>query len=331
MIKQQSKQAMDLIRNNCFPNDVVIIDGQGRSGKNLIAVLLSTMKKVGKMRLDSQIDYVPRYWSLGKMTEDAAIVALRTEFDEKLYYDAISRDVNFRKDDYSGVFKQGRIWPYIKRLFISAGPETRDQIISDQRIFQEMTHDGIQFFDLYIKVLGPRLKFIHVIRNPIHNIFEQNRRGLGDRIGLDPTELQLVFSFQGHSVPLMALGAEELWLKGNELERLTVMVNAMFRKNCHSLNKFRTIYPDQILILEFERFVQEPGKSLRKIENFIGQPFERQANRILRREKCPRIIGDNFVTERVSAIRSKLGVDYQSILDEMLLSYDQLILEMGLP
>lgn len=105
MNKQQSSETIHLMRNNCFPNDVVIIDGQGRSGRNLIAVLLSSMKSVGKMRLDSQIDYIPRYWSLGKMTEDAAIVALRTEFDEKLYYDAISRDVNFRKDDYSGVFK----------------------------------------------------------------------------------------------------------------------------------------------------------------------------------------------------------------------------------
>ena len=330
MNKKQSSDTVHLIRNNCFPNDVVIIDGQGRSGKNLIAVLLSSMKSVGKMRLDSQIDYIPRYWSLGKITEDAAIVSLRTEFDEKLYYDAISRDVNFRIDDYSGVFKQGKIWPYIKRLFINAGPETRDKIISDKRIFQEMTHNGIQYFDLYVKALGDRLKFIHVLRNPIHNIFEQNRRGLGDRIGSDPTELQLVFAYGEYSVPIMALGVEELWLKGNQLERLTLMVNAMFRKDVFSLNKFSALYSEQIFILEFEQFTQEPAKFLRKIECFIGQPFERQANKILRREKCPRIIGDNFVSERVLAIRSKLGADYQPILDDMLLSYDQLILEMGL-
>ena len=330
MDKYQLDKTIHLMRNNCFPNDIVIVDGQGRSGKNLIAVLLSSMKSVGKMRLDSQIDYIPRYWALGKLTEDAAIVALRTEFDEKLYYDAISRDVNFRIDDYSGVFKQGRIWPYIKRLFIGAGSKTRDRIISDGRIFQEMTHDGIQFFDLYIKALGGRLKFIHVLRNPIHNIFEQNNRGLGGRIGLDPTELQLVFAYGDHSVPIMALGVEELWLKGNELERLTLMVNAMFRKNLISLKKFKTLYAGQIFILEFEQFVQEPTKFLRKIEHFVGQPFERQANRILRREKCPRIIDDNFLFERVSAIRSKLGADYQLILDDMLLDYDQLIVEVEL-
>ena len=49
-----------LSRDNTFNNDIVIVDGQGRSGKNLISVLLSTMKRVEKMRLDSQIDYIPR-------------------------------------------------------------------------------------------------------------------------------------------------------------------------------------------------------------------------------------------------------------------------------
>ena len=148
-----------LARCNTFPNQIVIVDGQGRSGKNLIAVLLSTMDRMGKMRIDSQIDYIPRYWSLGKMTEDAAIIALRTEFDEKLYYDSMSRDVNFRWDNYTGVFKQGKRWEYIRRLFIQPGPKLLRKIIDEKRIFQEMTHDGIQFFDLYFKALGDRLKF----------------------------------------------------------------------------------------------------------------------------------------------------------------------------
>ena len=123
------------------------------------------------------------------MTDDAAIVALRTEFDEKLYYDSLCRDVNFRWGDYSSVFKQGKRWIYLNRLFSLADPNIVYEIEEDRRIFQEMTHDGVQFFDLFNKALGDRLKIIHVLRNPVYNIHEQNRRGLGDRIGSDPTEL----------------------------------------------------------------------------------------------------------------------------------------------
>ena len=67
---------IELVRNNVFTNKIIIIDGQGRSGKNLISILLSTMDKVEKMRLDSQFDYLPRYLQLGKMTKDATITIL---------------------------------------------------------------------------------------------------------------------------------------------------------------------------------------------------------------------------------------------------------------
>ena len=49
---------VSLVRTNTFNNEIIIVDGQGRSGKNLISVLLSTMSRVEKMRLDSQIDYI---------------------------------------------------------------------------------------------------------------------------------------------------------------------------------------------------------------------------------------------------------------------------------
>ena len=34
-------QTVDLIRENTFDNEIIIVDGQGRSGKNLISVLLN--------------------------------------------------------------------------------------------------------------------------------------------------------------------------------------------------------------------------------------------------------------------------------------------------
>ena len=114
------ERSVELRRENTFDNEVVIIDGQGRSGKNLISVLLSSMSRVEKMRIDSQIDYIPRYYFLGKMSFDAAVTALRTEFDEKYYYNSISRDVNFRIDDYSGVLKQAKRLEYFRRLFLPA-------------------------------------------------------------------------------------------------------------------------------------------------------------------------------------------------------------------
>ena len=74
--------SIKLVRTNNFDNDVILIDGQGRSGKNLIALVLSTMSKVEKMNLTSHLDYIARYYNLGKMSADAAEVALKLFIDE---------------------------------------------------------------------------------------------------------------------------------------------------------------------------------------------------------------------------------------------------------
>jgi hypothetical protein len=321
---------VSLSRNNTFPNDLIIIDGQGRSGKNLIAVLLGTMNCVGKMRLDSQFDYIPRYWALGKMTEDAAIVALRTEFDEKLYYDSISRDMNFRWDDYTGVFKQGKWLAYIKNLFLEPSSAVVRQIVNDRRIFQQMTHDGIQFFELFNSAFGNRLKLIHVLRNPIHNIFEQNRRGLGVRIGADPSELQLCFKHALQDIPLMAAGKEELWLRGNNLERLIVCVESMFRKNIDSLEKSCQTSGHQIFTIEFEHFVHNPFGIMRKLESFVGQKFGTSTSRILRRENCPRKVERGLVDDRAIAISREIDKVYWELLSNMLSDYNKFIVKLGL-
>jgi hypothetical protein len=107
------------------------------------------MKHVEKMRLDSQFDYIPRYYFLGKMSLDAAVVALRTEADEKFYYNSISRDVNFRWKDYTGVYKQGKRLTYLKRLFLPADHEAVERLKNSKPIFQEMTHDGLHVAPLY--------------------------------------------------------------------------------------------------------------------------------------------------------------------------------------
>lgn len=317
---------INLVRKNTFDNEVIIVDGQGRSGKNLIAVLLSTMPRVEKMRLDSQVDYIPRYHSLGKMSEDATIVALRTEFDEKLYYNSISRDINFRLSDYTGVFKQGKRWIYIKRLFQKADSEAVERIRKEKPIFQEMTHDGIQFIDIYFKALYDRLKFIHILRHPVHNIYEQNNRDFGTRIGVDPRELQLTYEWNDHIVPLMAMGREELWINGAPLERLVVIVETMFRKNLESLKALPESYSHRVLILEFEQFVQHPYKDMARLEKFIGQSFGIGVKRILKRERCPRIIPEGQLAERTCTIRAAIRKEYQLIFDQMLNDYEKFII-----
>lgn len=314
---------LELVRRNTFPYDIVIVDGQGRSGKNLVSVLLSTMERVEKMRLDSQLDYIPRYYFLGRMTLDAAVVALRTEADEKLYYNMISRDVNFRPADYSGVLRQGRRLLYVKRLFQSAEAGAVARMAVEQPIFQNMTHDGLHVSALYFAAFGARLKLVHVFRDPVGNIYEQNRRDFGTRIGTDPREFQLVYLWRGHTVPLMALGREDEYLAGNAIERLVLMVDQMFRLNLQGYRDLAAEWQQRVFIIEFEEFVQNPWPHIAALETFIGSRFTSAKNRILRREECPRRIDSTERLRRIDAIEKELSSTYLRMFHTLVTDYDR--------
>lgn len=313
---------VELIRTNTFENEIIIIDGQGRSGKNLIAVLLSTIPKIEKMRLDSQIDYIPRYFALGKFSKDAAITALKTEFDEKYYYNSISRDVNFRISDYSGVYKQGKRLKYLLRLFLKADEVAIKRLIKNKPIFQEMTHDALHLAGFYFEALDSRIKMIHVLRDPVGNIYEQNKRYFGSRIGKDPRELQLTFKYKNDVIPLMALGHEDEYIDGNPLERLVVIVDSMFRANLAGYLKLNNIQKSQVLFINFDKFVLDPDPYLNMIEQFIGLKFGRASQRILKREKCPRRIDANLRVQRIEEIKKNLRPLYQIKFENLIRDYD---------
>ena len=312
-----------LAREKTFDNNIVIVDGQGRSGKNLISLLLSSMKRMEKMRLDSNIDYIPRYYFLGKLTLDAAIIALRTEFDEKYYYNSISRDVNFRLDDYSGVMKQGKRFEYFKRLFLQADEAAVSRLIKQNPIFQEMTHDGLHVAKLYFAALQERLKIIHVFRDPIGNIYEQNRRNFGSRIGDDPRELQLTYKWKKYILPIIVIGYEEEYVSANPIERLVIMVDIMFRLNVQGFEDLSLKEKKQIFFIEFEDFLVNPEPYMKNLENFIGDLFGKSSRRILSREKCPRVINLQERERRRDFIQKNISEKYKLIFTRLVKDYDK--------
>lgn len=313
---------VELVRQNTFPHEVLVIDGQGRSGKNMISVLLSTMDRVEKMRLDGLFDTIPRYYYLGKMSLDAAIVALRVEADEKLYNNMISREVNFRFDDYTGVFKQGKPWLYVKRLFQKPEQHAVERLARENPIFQNMTHDGLHLASLYFKAFGPRFKLVHVFRDPVGNIYEQNRRDFGTRIGTDPREFQLTYRWRDTVMPLLAMGVEEDYVVGNPLERLVLMVDRMFRLNLQGYADLDPAFRPQVFFIEFEHFAVDPHHYMPRLEEFVGDRFTARTPRMMRRERCPRVIDPTQRAQRIADIERQISSKYLDIFRSLIADYD---------
>lgn len=325
--KTSQEKPFRLIRDNTLLGDFVLVDGQGRSGKTMLGVILSTMDRVEKLRIDTVFDYVPRYYSLGKMSHNAAVTALKIEADEKLYYTMISRGVNFRFDDYSSVFKDGHPYRYLKRLVQKAEEPAVERIKRERPIFQNLTHDALHLASLYFDAFGDKLKIIYIIRDPIENIYEQGRRNFGERIGKDPREFQLAYEWKGECVPLNAEGWEDDYLSSNATERLVGMVSGFFKKNLEGYLHLDDKWKKQIVFLEFEKFVVEPMKYINQLENFLGTKITRRTKKVLKREKCPRKLDGTLREKKIRDIEEKLSPKFKTMLRNTLKEHEKRLWE----
>lgn len=319
---------MQLTRDNYFQNDVVLIDGQGRSGKNLIALIVSTMKRHEKMNLTSQLDYIGRFYNLEKLSHDAAVVSIRVLIDEKYFYSAIGRDTNFRVSDYSSVWKQGKITPLILRPLLKNEDKLLRKFVNNNVAYQDMTHDGLQAAALYFDALGNRLRIIHVLRDPVENIYEQNKKNFGVRIGTDPREFQLTYTSATGTLPIMAIGKENLYSSGNQIERLVIMVANMLKRNVEGFNALEEKFKKNVYFLDFQKFIQNPNPDLDKLENFINDKYTKSLNRILRRESVPRKIDPKSRIKKIDEIKLKCRPVYIEIFDNLLVEYEKISKEL---
>ncbi|SVE48808.1 uncharacterized protein METZ01_LOCUS501662, partial [marine metagenome] len=217
---------------------------------------------------------------------------------------------------------QAKRLEYFRRLFLPADEAAVTRLKNEKPIFQEMTHDGLHVASLYFAALGDRLKLIHVFRDPVGNIYEQDLRGFGTRIGSDPREFQLTYSWDNQSVSLMAIGREEAWLSGNPIERLVLIVDAMFRLNVQGYLDLKKKEREKIYFIEFEDFVVNPFPYMKSLEDFIGERFGRAKKRILKRERCPRKLDYSERERRIEKIRDSIGDDYDEIFMKLIKDYD---------
>ncbi len=111
------------IRNKNIAQKIILLDGISGTGKTMFSPLLASYDQVQNPRFEYMIEYLSLSHHFGKITDDAAKSLLNLLVDTKCYDGVISRDVNFRPTDLSGVWSNGNFWKYLFQLFCRDGEE----------------------------------------------------------------------------------------------------------------------------------------------------------------------------------------------------------------
>ena len=121
------------IRKNKLCNQIVFVDGMWGTGKSILTPVLGSLKKVEKQMLNHNFEYLCTLENFNKVANSEAKSLIQLMADISLFNSMISREVNLRLFDDSGLLNNPNGFRYLKRLFKTGDDKVVEEIKNDRR------------------------------------------------------------------------------------------------------------------------------------------------------------------------------------------------------
>ncbi len=275
-----------VVREGALAGPVVFVDGLPGCGKTLLAPIVGSLARVELMQASYQVEYTCALRFLGKIELDAAAVLIRLFTDLQLYNMMMGRETNFRVGDLSGVWKSVHPWRYLRRLVQPGDQAAADRIATERPILNLFTHFLLSFGGPVFEALGPRVRFVEVVRHPLYMIKQQSL--YIERFGTDLRDFSIWFDRDGRALPWFALGWEERFLQARPMERVIYMIARCLNMAGQTVAAQPEAYRRHVLVVPFERFVLDPWPYLHETAALLETELTPATSRMLRRHNVPR-------------------------------------------
>jgi hypothetical protein len=313
---------MRLSRNNTLSKDILLIDGIGRSGKFYISNLVSSFDRVEISQLNNAFDLIPRLYRIGKIYRDAAIIYLKIEADLGLSENMIGRRINFRKGDSSSIYNYPNPDEYKQRLDMDEGDDVVIRVNKDKPIYQTVTHNAIAnarlFFDAF-----ESCKMIYCIRNPIDVVYSWVKKGFGERIGIDPREVQLTQLYNDTTLPIYTYGWEEEYMSINEYERVVKMIWLDSFNDMKGYTELSDKEKENVMFLNIPKFNQDRQKGSYMVADFLGIKTTEYTPQMLDKEVNQSIPMSIDTDYKYNDITKNLSPKYMTLFKELINGYEK--------
>ena len=277
---------MILEKKLTFKNDIIFIDGLWGTGKSMLGPVIGGMSFVEKFRLEHIFEYVSASYNLNKIEEDAALWLLRTYSDLSQYNNLLSREVNLRINDDSGLRNNPNSFEYLLRLFKKDGDHHIDNINENNIALNVMSHMLLLTPELLLKAYNKRIKLIEVVRHPLYMI-EHWTKYL-ERYD-SPREFTLSFYHNDHKIPWWAKDFKDDFIAYDAFNKSLLSIikcySHLFDSDLSDLEK-----GNNLLFLSFEDIVLKSEDSLLKISTFLKRNHSKKIKKILSTQNIPRSI-----------------------------------------
>ena len=302
---------------------VVLVDGIARSGKSIIAPIISSFDRVEILRVDETLDITSSLYTMGQISRESTVAMLRLKIDINLYNGLIGRDSNLRFGDYSSVWKNSNLLRSLRRLKSSEGQRVLETVQNDRPIYQQTTHDQLGNIDLFIQAFGDGFRNIQMIRHPADMISSWMRRDWGSRVGSDPLAFTLTISHQGQNLPFYAHGWEDEYISASPAGRVVRAIEQIWDRNQSVYESLDEAHKQQVFFISFEDFVQRPDAHIEELADFLGSSTTKRTKGAMKRENCPRTLKSN-ISQTIKSVEQQVSSEETAIMHRLTGEYEKL-------
>ncbi len=298
---------------------LVFIDGITRCGKSAFSGIIPSLTKMEQIQFSTELELIVSGLSLDGLNIQYAKSFVRIHLNERSYNLHLSRNVNFRPSDQTGIenFKDPNI--YIERLSAPEGPKVVDICRSSENYLPFQSHDFLVNLK-QLSALDLNYKMLSLWRHPIDTIFSWWTRGWGERFNGDPTGFSLIVQGEVEQYPWYAAGFSGELQGLNPMEKcIRIATNLLTR----AVDSYRSAEDQSgIHIFRFEEFCVSPNSELEKICDFLNVDCTNHTREKLKLARFPRKIDEQERLTKLEKFRSEVREEYFDLLMEHANQYE---------
>lgn len=308
-------------KDNLF-GKIIFIDGLSRTGKMFIGKIISALKNVEHLQYLPILEHIPSIYRIKSIDERAAISLTKISLDNFVYDFLLGRNLNLRPSDATSICNSAHYKKYLKRCSEESKESSLERMKKEDRYHLFATHEIFPNAKICFKAF-PDLKIIEVLRHPVDVISSWHARGWPWRIGKDPLSFAPALKGKRCAAPWFAYKWIEEYETMSNMDRALKSVHAIVMMCKQSYDRLSEKYKKKIIFLSFEDIVSSPIIEINRICKFLRTRPEEHFKKVLKAERCPRII-DLFEREKkYQNIISNISPGSKKLLRYLIKNYEE--------
>jgi len=301
------------------PN-IVLIDAISRSGKAIFSDLIPSLTKMEHIQFCTELELISQGLLLGGVSPEYARAFVRIYLNERSYNLQLSRNVNFRPKDQTGIPNYKNPETYFERLNRDDGDSIVPICSSEDVVIPINTHELLANFQ-HFKNLEVGFKMISLWRNPVDVIYSWIMRGWDHRFNEnDPRSFSLNVRRGSKILPwYFALPT----LTGANVEGAELCANVVFALIDAARANYLTADRSQILLVTYEDICMQTDRELQTICTFLQVETTGFTEIAKKKARLPQPITNTERLNKLKFLESRLTESTLEKLSGLHLSYER--------